>query len=133
MIREVLIGVELREVPARHIGVNAIHERGVVPHFRWQRAQQVANALLVLDLDIKVTHHDDTPLGPDAFLTAGEFSGLHVSLENVDAVLLVERDAGDFVEANDVVLAHQASLTRGVVDKHLRHRRLTARDQMRIR
>ena len=98
-----------------------------------QRAQQVAYALLVLDLDVEIADHDDAALGPDAFLAARELAGLHVAFEDVDTVFLVERDARDFIEANNVVLADQAPLARGVVDEHLCHGRLTARDQMRVR
>ena len=44
------------------------------------------------------------PLGADALRAAAELAGLHVSLHDVDAVLLVEGDAGDLIEADDVVL-----------------------------
>ena len=45
-------------------------------------------------------------------LPAAELAGLHVALHDVDAVLLVEGDAGDLVEADDVVLADQPALAR---------------------
>ena len=44
--------------------------------------------------------------------------GLHVPLHDVHAVLLVEGDAGDLVEADHVVLADQSALARGVVHEH---------------
>ena len=63
-------------------------------------------------------------------LPAAELAGLHVALHDVHAVLLVEGDAGDFVEADDVVLADQAALAVGIVDEHARDRRLAAGDQV---
>ena len=54
----------------------------------------------------------DAAVGADALLAAAELAGLHVALHDVDAVLLVEGDAGDLVEADHVVLADQAALAR---------------------
>ena len=58
--------------------------------------------------------------------------GLHVALHDLHAVLLVERDAADLVEADHVVLADQAALAAGVVHEHLRHGRLAAGDEVRV-
>ena len=124
------VRVELREIPTGRVRVDAIHECRVVAHLRRQWAQQVSDALLVLDFDIEVADHHDATLGTDAFLAAREFTGLHVALEDVHAVFLIKRHTGDFVEADDVVLTHQTTLAIGVVDEHLRHRGLTAGDQM---
>jgi hypothetical protein len=68
----------------------------------------VADALLMLDIHIKVAHQDNGAVGTDAFLAAGELAALHVALHDVDAILLVEGHAGHFVEAHHVVLADQA-------------------------
>ena len=89
--------------------------------------------LLLLDVDVEVADHDDAAVGADALLAAAELAGLHVALEDVDAFLLVERDAGDLVEADDVVLGDEPSLAGGVVDEHVGDRRLAARDQVRVR
>ena len=65
------------------------------------------------NIDVEVADHHDRAIGPDALLAAAELPGLHVALHDVDAVLLVEGDAGDLVEADDVVLADQPALTGG--------------------
>ena len=72
------------------------------------------------------------PYGPDAFLAPAELAGLHVALHDVDAVLLVEGDAGDLVEADHIVLADQSALAVGIVDEHAGDGRLAAGDQMGI-
>jgi hypothetical protein len=90
----------------------------------------VAGALLLLDIDIEVADHGDAALGADALLAAAELAGGHVALEDVDAVLLIERHAGHLVEADHVVLADQAALAIAVVDEHLGDGGLAARDQV---
>jgi hypothetical protein len=92
----------------------------------------VAGALLLLDIDIEVADHGDAALGADALLAAAELAGGHVALEDVDAVLLIERHAGHLVEADHVVLADQAALAIAVVDEHLGDGGLAARDQVRV-
>lgn len=68
----------------------------------------MTNPLLVLDVHLEVADHDDPAVGPDALFSAAELGGLHVALYDVDAVLLVEGDTGDLVEANDIVLADES-------------------------
>ena len=64
---------------------------------------------------------------------AAELARRHVALHDVHAVLLVEGDAGDFVEADHVVLADQAALAGRIVHEHLGDGRLAAGDQVGIR
>ena len=45
MVGQVLVRVEFREVPARNVGVQAIHECCVVPHLLRKRTQQVPDPL----------------------------------------------------------------------------------------
>ena len=130
MIGEVLIGIELRKVPTRHVRVDAVHEGGVVAHVGRQRGQEVAHTLLSLHLDIEIAHHHDAAVGPNALLAAGELTGLHVALQDVDAVLLVEGHARHLVEAHNVVLADQSALPVGVVHEHLGHGGLAAGNQV---
>ena len=70
---------------------------------------------------------------PDGLTAAGELAGLHVALHDVDAVLLVEGDAGDLVEADDVVLGDEAALPGRVVDEHAGDGRLAAGDEVGVR
>ena len=130
VVGEMVGGFQLREIPAGGKRVQPVHERRVAPHLRRQRAQQVADPLLLVHVHIEVANHHDAAIGPDIFLAAAELSAGHVALHDVDAVLLVEGDARYLVEADDVVLADQALLARGVVHEHLRYRRLAARDQV---
>jgi anti-sigma-K factor RskA len=39
--------------------MDAIHESRIVSHFRWERAEQMPDALLMLDIDFKVAHQHD--------------------------------------------------------------------------
>ena len=130
---EVFVGVELGEIPARRVGVDAVLEGSVVAHLTRQGAEQVADALLLLHIDIEVAHHHDSALSADALLAAAEFARGHIALEDVDAVLLIERHASHLVEADHVELADQAALAVAVVDEHLGDGGLAARDQVRVR
>src|SRR4051812_8402803 len=110
-----------------------IHEGGVASHLRRKWRQQVSDPLLVLDVHIEVADQDDATVSANAFAAAAELAGLHVSLHDVDTVLLVEGDAGYFVKADDVVLGDETALTSCVVDKHSGHGRLAPGDQVRVR
>ena len=126
------IARDFRHIPAGQVAMDAIHECRVVSHLRRKRPEQVPNRLLVLHIHIEVTYQNDAAIGPNALLAAAEFAGLHVALHDVHAVLLVEGDAADLVEANHVVLADKPSLAVGIVHEHPRNRGLAARDQVRI-
>ena len=77
-------------------------------------------------IDFEVAHHDHPTKAANALLASAEFPRLHVAFHDVHPVLLIEGDAGDFVEANHVVLADEAALAIGVVDEHLGHGGLAA-------
>ena len=53
----------------------------------------MADSLLVGNIHIEVTDHDDTAKATDALLAAAELAGLHVALHDVDAIFLVEGNA----------------------------------------
>jgi len=55
-------------------------------------------------------------------------AGGHVAFHDIDSVLLIEGDAGDLVKTDDIVLADETTLSRGVVHEHLGDRRLAAGD-----
>ena len=59
VVRQVLVGLQLRKVPAGSIGVDAVHERRVVAHLRRQRAEQMADPLLLLHVHVEVADHHD--------------------------------------------------------------------------
>ena len=90
-------------------------------------------ALLVLHIHIEVADHDDRAIGPDAFLAPAEFAGLHVTLHDVEAILLIEGDTRNFIKADHIVEADQPALPAGVVDEHPGNGGLAARDEMSIR
>ena len=73
--------------------MNAVHEGRIVSHFRRHGAEQVPYALLVFNIDIEVTYHDDTAIRADALLATAELARLHIALHDVYAILLVKRDA----------------------------------------
>ena len=93
----------------------------------------MADALLLLHRHVEVADQDQRPLRADALLAAAELARRHVPLHDVHAVLLVEGDSGDLVEAHHIVLADQAALSVRHVDEHLRDRSLAARKQMGVR
>jgi len=132
VIRQQLLA-DFGNIPAGQKGVDSVHERGIVFHLGWHGAKQVPDALLMFNINIKVANQDDATIGSDAFLATAEFTGLHVPLHDVHAILLVERDAGHLVEADHIVLADQSALAGCVVDEHPGNRGLTSRNQMRIR
>ena len=70
----------------------------------------MADPLLLLDVDVEVADHHDAAVGPDVLLAAAELARRHVAFHDVHAVLLIEGDAGDLVEADHVVLANQPAL-----------------------
>ena len=65
-------------------------------------------------------------------LATAKLAGSHVALHDVHAVLLIEGDPRYFIEAHHVVLAHQATLSSGVVHEHLGDSRLATPDEVRI-
>ena len=84
------------------------------------------DALLVLDIDLEIADQHNRAFGADALAAPRELAALHVALHDVDAILLIEGDAGDFVETDDIILADQAALPGRVVHEHLRDSRLAA-------
>ena len=112
--------------------MNTIHEGGVIAHFGRQRTEEVSDLLLLLDIDVEVADHHDAALGADVLFGATELSRGHVAFHDVDAVLLVEGNAGDLVETHHVVLANQPTLSGGVVHEHLRHGGLAAGNQVSV-
>ena len=87
------IAVYLRQIPAGQVGVDAVHESSVITHLGRQRAEEMTDPLLVLHIHFEVANHDDAAIGANALLSAAELAGLHVSLHDIHAILLVEGDA----------------------------------------
>ena len=92
----------------------------------------MADPLLVGDIHVEVPDQHDRTVTTDGLTAPGELTRLHVALHDVDAVLLVEGDAGDFIEADDVVLRDEAALPSGVVDEHPGNGGLAAGNQVRV-
>jgi len=130
MIGQVFVRIQLGEIPARRIGMQPVHEGGVVAHLFGQGRQQVADALLLLDIDVKIADHDHAAGGADALLAAGKFARGHVALHDIYALLGIEGDARDFVETDYIVETNQSALAAGIVDEHLGHRGFAAGDEM---
>ena len=85
--------------------MDSIHESRIVFHFWGHGAKQVPQALLMLDIYIKVANHDDTAIGPNALLATAELSRFHIAFHDVHAVFLVKRDAGHLVKTDHIILA----------------------------
>src|SRR5665213_2092351 len=110
-----------------------IHECRVVTHLWRHRGQEVPDPLLLLDIDVEVTHHDQTAISPDVFFPTAELARGHVAFHNVHTVLLIEGDTRNLVETNYVILTDETALSRCVVYKHLGDGRLSAGNQMGVR
>jgi hypothetical protein len=54
--------------------VDSIHEGGVVAHLLGQRAEQVADTLLVLDVHVEVAYEHDATVSADAFPASAELA-----------------------------------------------------------
>jgi hypothetical protein len=113
--------------------MDPVHECGVVAHLGRQCPEQMADALLVLYIDLEIPDQYDRTVGADALATARELAALHVPLHDVDAVALIERDAGNLVEADHVVLTDQAALAVRHVNEHPCHGGFAAGNEMCVR
>lgn len=80
--------------------------------------QKEANTLLMLNIHIKVTHHDDATVCPDAFFAPAELTGLHIPFHDVDTIFFIKRDTGNLIKTDDIVLTDQTSLACGIIHKH---------------
>src|SRR5690349_11267707 len=92
----------------------------------------MAHTLLLLDIDIEIADHHNPALSPDILFRAAKLARGHITLHDVDAVLLIKGNSGDFVETDNVILTDETTLSSGVVDEHLGDGCLYTRDQMRI-
>ena len=77
----------LRDVPARDIGVDTVHESGVPAHFWREWSEQVPHTLLMLDVYVEVADEHDATLGANALFAAAELAGLHIALHDVHAII----------------------------------------------
>src|SRR5947207_3369099 len=93
----------------------------------------MTHSLLVFNVHIKVADHHDAAVSANTLLASAEFARLHVALHDIDAILLIEGDTRDLVEADDVVLTDQAALAICVVDEHPRDSGFSTGNEMRVR
>src|SRR5260370_40734433 len=113
--------------------MESIHKCCIVTHFRRHRSKQVTNALLVLYVNFKVSNHNDTATGSNAFSPSAELTRLHVAFHDIDPIFLIEGYARYLVEAANIVLTNQASLTGTIVDEHASNGGITSRRKMGLR
>ena len=132
MIREMFVRIKFREIPSRHVGMDAIHERRILSHLGRQRTQEMTDALLMFDIDIQIAYHHDTAVCAYALLTARKLTRLHIAFQDVHAILLIEGHARYLIETNHVVLTQKTALAGGIVDKHLGDCCFTAGNQVGI-
>src|SRR5438876_10512515 len=107
-----------------------VHECSIVTHLWWHWPEQVADTLLVFNINFEVPHHNYTATRPNALSASTELTGLHIAFHDVDPILLVEGYSGYLIEAHHIVLADQAPLSIAVVDKHTGNRCFASRDKM---
>src|SRR5262245_43859308 len=114
-----IVWVQFREIPAWSKRMQPIHESCVVAHFRWQGAEKVCDALLLLHVNVEVADHHNAALSTNVVLAAAELARSHIAFHDVYAILLIKGDAGHFIETHHVVLTDQSALAGRIVDKHL--------------
>src|SRR5438445_396366 len=95
-----------------------VHECSIVTHLRWHWPKQVADTLLVFNVNFEVSHHNYAATRPNALSAPAELTGLHIAFHDVNPILLIEGYPGYLIEAHNVILANQAPLSIAVVDKH---------------
>ena len=81
-------------------------------------------------VDTNVLLYATSTAADNALPAARELPRLHVSFHDVNAVLLIEGNPRDLIEADDVVLADKAALAVGHVDEHARDRGLAAGNEV---
>ena len=131
LVREEL-GPHLRDFPAGDVGVEAVEE-GRVDHRLGERGEQVARLHQRIHRLVDVADEDHRGVGVDRVTATGERARGHVVLHDLDAVLVLERDARHLVEGHHVPQADQPHRAAGHVVEQVRHRRLPARDQDAVR
>lgn len=104
----------------------------IVAHLRGKWTEEMPYALLTLHIHVEVPNHHYTAVGADALLATTKLARLHVAFHDIHAVFLFEGHTGDFIEADDVVLAYQSPLPIGIVDEHTRNCGLTTGDEVSI-
>ena len=90
----------------------------------------MTNPLLVRYIDFKVAKQNNSAESTNALLAATKFPGFHIAFHDINAVFLIEGHAGDFVEANHVVLTNEAALAARHIDEHARDGGLAPRKQV---
>ena len=131
LVREEL-GPHLRDFPAGNVGVEAVEE-GRVDHRFWERGKQVARLDQRIDRLVDVADEDHRGIGVDGIPATGERPRGHVVLHDLDAILVLERNARHFVEGHHVPQADQADRAAGHVVEQVGDRRLPAGDQDAVR
>ena len=54
--------------------MNSVHEGRIISHFFGHWPEQVADALLMLNINLEIADQNNTAIRPDAFLAATEFA-----------------------------------------------------------
>lgn len=64
--------------------METVHEGGVIAHLGRQRTEQMADPLLVLDIDLEVADQHDRAVGPDAVLIVARKEHEQAGFEPLD-------------------------------------------------
>src|SRR5215213_2192870 len=88
--------------------------------------------LLLFYIDFEIPEHYYAALSTDVLFTTAELPRCHVAFHDIDTVLLIKGDAGNFIKTHNIVLANQTSLASRIIDKHLGHSGLATRNEVGI-
>ena len=122
----------LRDFPAGNVGVEAVEERRVDHRFG-ERGKQVTGLHQGIDWLVNVADEHHRGVGVDRITAPGKGTRRHVVLHDLDAILVLERNARHFVEGHHIPQADQPDLPARHVIEQVGDRGLPARDQNAVR
>jgi len=126
------VRVDLRVVPTGDVTMNPVHEGSVIAYLGRHGSEEMPDPLLVLNIDLEVTEHDNATFRTNTLFPPAELPTLHITFHDVDAVFLIKTDPGYFIETDDIILADEPTLPIGIIDEHFGNGRFPTTHQMRI-
>ena len=89
--------------------MHTVQECGISAHFRREGVKQAGCLQQYIHALIDVANKDHGGGGSLFFLATSKGTGSHVVLHNLDAVLILETDAGNLIEGNTVPQTYQTN------------------------
>ena len=113
--------------------MDSVKKCRVRPHLRRERVKKAGRFQQYIHTLIDVSNKDHRSTCRLLFLAAGEGTGSHVILHNLNAVLVLEMDSGNFIESDAVPKPYQSYGFSAHIVEQIRHGCLTAGDKDAVR